>query len=150
MTTPPDPNEDHARQMQFIDRFIGSIPHSKTLGITYRAHGDDWAELEMAYAPSLVAYLDSRVIASGAIFALMDSTAGFSVMARRGEMQPTATIDLRLDYLHPAIPEQSVIGWAQCYKLTRNIAFVRGVAHQGDITHPVANMVGSFILSSAP
>jgi acyl-coenzyme A thioesterase PaaI-like protein len=134
------------RTRRVVQRFMDAIPHQRDLGISYHAHGADWAELELAYAPDLVAYPDSGVIASAAIYSLMDSTAGFSVMVALKETAPIATLDLRLDYLHAATPHQPVIGRATCYKLTRRIAFVRGVAHQGDPANPVANMVATFML----
>jgi uncharacterized protein (TIGR00369 family) len=134
------------RTRRFVAKFMDAIPHQQALGIGYHAHGPDWAELELAYSPDLVAYPDTGVIASGAIYALMDSTAGFAVMVALNETAPIATLDLRLDYLHPATPQVPVIGRATCYKLTRRIAFVRGFAHQGDPDHPVANMVATFML----
>jgi len=91
----------------------------------------------------------SGVIANGAIFALMDSTAGIAVVTGLRQSMPIATIDMRLDYLHPPAPFERLIGRAQCYKYTRSMAFVRGLAYQDSIDHPVANMVGSFVLPGA-
>jgi len=55
------------------------------------------------------------------------------------------TLDLRVDYLRPAVPERTVIGRGECYRLTRSIAFVRGIAHDGDPNDPVAHVAGTFI-----
>jgi uncharacterized protein (TIGR00369 family) len=128
---------------------LGHVPHMKALGISFRGIEDGWVELEMAYSPTLVAYPDSGVIANGAIFALMDSTAGIAVVAGLRQSMPIATIDMRLDYLHPPAPFERLIGRAHCYKYTRSMAFVRGLAYQDSIDHPVANMVGSFVLPGA-
>ena len=132
-----------------VGRALGSVPHMKALGISFRGFEDGWVELELAYAEALVAYPDSGVIANGAIFALMDSTAGMAVVAGLGQPAPVATIDMRLDYLHPPAPFVALIGRAQCYKYTRTMAFVRGLAYQDSIDHPVANMVGSVVLAGA-
>ena len=40
-----------------------------------------------------------------------------------------------------------MIGRGECYKLTRSIAFVRGLAHDGDINDPVAHVVGTFMMT---
>ncbi len=132
-----------ARNMRFIQRFMDGVPHLKALGISYHAHGDDWAELSLPYAPSLI--VDDGVIASGAIFTLMDSAAGFAVFARLKSMTGHATLDLRLDYLHGPDAGIAIIGRAICYKVTSSVAFVRGFAHQGDPDRPLANMVGTFV-----
>lgn len=136
-----------ARQQRFIQRFVGGVPHLATLGITYHGHGDDWAELHMPFAEQQVADPDYGIIASGAIFTLMDSAAGFSVNVALKELLPIATIDLRIDYLRGPGTRATVIGRASCYRLTRQIAFVRGVAHDGDPANPIANMAGTFMIN---
>ena len=136
------------RQIRFVQRFLAEVPHLKSLGINYRGHGPDWAELEMPYAEQQVADPDYGIIASGAIFTLMDNAAGFSVHMALKEFMAIATIDLRLDYLRGPAPRATVVGRASCYRLTRQIAFVRGIAHDGDPDRPIANMAGTFILPS--
>lgn len=132
-----------ARQARLIQRFVDGVPHFRALGMAYRAHGDDWAELEMPYAPQLI--VADGIIASGAIFALLDSTAGFAVFVRLQQMTGHATLDLRLDYPRGPVPGATIIARAQCYRVTKSVAFVRGSAHQGDPDRPVATMAGTFM-----
>ena len=136
-------------RLNMVGQALDHVPHMKALGLRWRGFADGWVELEMAYSPTQVAYPDSGVIANGAIFALMDSVAGIAVVAGMKQSLPIATIDMRLDYLHPPTPFEALIGRAQCYKYTRTMAFVRGLAYQDSIDHPVANMVGSFVLPGA-
>jgi uncharacterized protein (TIGR00369 family) len=135
------------RMRAYAARFMSAVPHLEALGIGFVARGPNWAELQMPYAPQLVAYPETGVIASGAIFSLMDSAAGFSVLVARGKMEPHATLDLRCDYLRPAEPGKTVFGRAECYKLTRRVAFVRGIAHDGDPEHPIAHVAGTFMFT---
>ncbi len=137
------------RQQRFVQHFLAGVPHLAALGIAYRTHGPDWAELVMPFAEQQLADPDYGIIASGAIFTLMDSAAGFSVHMALGEFAPIATIDLRIDYLRGPAPGATVVGRASCYRLTRQIAFVRGSAHDGDPDRPIANMAGTFIISRA-
>lgn len=139
-------SEDKVKR--FIDSFMLAIPHLKTLGIKYQAHGRGWSELALPYGDHLVAYPDAGVIASGAIFTLMDSAGGFSVMTAAEKMQPVATLDLRLDYLRPATPGQTVIGRSEVQKMTRSVVFVRGIAHDGDPERPIAHMTGTFMFTA--
>ena len=135
------------KMRRYAERFMGMVPHLQALGIGFVGRGPNWAELSMPYAPQLVAYPETGVIASGAIFSLMDSAAGFSVLVARGKMEPHATLDLRCDYLRPAEPGKTVFGRAECYKLTRRVAFVRGIAHDGDPDHPIAHVAGTFMFT---
>lgn len=135
------------RKARFIQHFMNGVPHLRALGIAYRAHGDDWAELDMPYAASLV--VADGVIASGAIFSLLDSTAGFAVFARLKSMTAHATLDLRLDYLRGPVVGAAIVARAECYRMTSRVAFVRGVAHHGDPANPIANMAGTFMHGTA-
>ncbi|WP_439534948.1 PaaI family thioesterase [Polymorphobacter sp.] len=148
MSTPEEETLD--RQRRFANQFITAVPHAAALGMGYQDHGGDWAELAMPYADHLLADPDYGIIASGAIYTLMDSAAGFSVLLVRGAMEPYATLDLRLDYLRAPLPHATIIGRSTCYRMTRQIAFVRGIAHDGDPDRPIANMAGTFMFTAQP
>lgn len=141
-------SRDDDKVKRFIDGFMLAIPHVKALGIGYHGHGRGWSELALPYSEHLVAYPDAGVIASGAIFTLMDSAGGFSVMTAAERMQPVATLDLRLDYLRPATPGRTVIGRSEVQKMTRSVVLVRGLAHDGDPAHPIAHMTGTFMFTA--
>lgn len=120
--------------------------HVVALGLRHVAHGDDWCEFALDYDRRLVSDATSGILASGPIVSLMDTAAGFAVWTRRGTFAPQATLDLRLDYLRPSHVGEAVIGRAECYRITRRIAFVRGVAHDGDPSDPVAHLTGTYML----
>jgi uncharacterized protein (TIGR00369 family) len=143
-----DAEKAAARQQRFMQRFMDGVPHLKLMGIGYRAHGKDWAELEMPFAEQQLADPDYGIIASGAIFTLLDNSAGFAVLVARGELVSHATLDMRVDYLRGPAPGATVVGHAECYRLTRQIAFVRGMAHDGDPANPIANMAGTFMFAA--
>ena len=60
---------------------------------------------------------------------------------------PVVTLDLRLDYMRPALKGETVIARCECVKLTRQIAFVRGAAHGGDETRPIAQSAATFMIN---
>lgn len=117
--------------------------HTVALGMAYVGHGGDWCELAFDYDRRLISDLTTGVLASGPIVSLMDTAAGVAVALRRGGALGV-TLDLRVDYLRPARPGRRVFGRCTCYRLTRNIAFVRGQAHDGDPDDPIAYVAGSF------
>lgn len=120
--------------------------HIVALGLRFVAHGPDWCEFAIDYDRRLVSDATTGILASGPIVSLMDTAAGFAVWARRGRFAPQATLDLRLDYLRPSRPGHAVTGRAECYRLTRRIAFVRGLAHDGDPDHAVAHLTATYMI----
>ena len=123
------------------------VGHGQALGLEFRASGDDWVELALPWREELVGVTETGVLASGAIVSLVDTCGGASVWQALGQFQPIVTIDLRLDYLRPALKGETVIARCRCDKLTRQIAFVSGIAHTGDDSRPVARAVGTFMLT---
>jgi len=121
--------------------------HGRALGLEYRQSADDWIELALPWREELVGVTGEGILASGAIVSLLDTCGGASVWMALGHFQPLVTIDLRLDYLRPAVKGETVIARCQCYKLTRQIAFVRGLAHAGDRDRPIAQAAGTFMLN---
>ena len=129
-------------KLLFGGRFGG---HGGRLGIVYLDHGDDWAELALPWHADLVGDPASGIIASGPILALMDMATSVGVWLKLDAFKGHATLDLRIDYLRPARPGNTVIGRGECYRITRSIAFVRGQAHDGDPSDPLAHVAGTFM-----
>jgi uncharacterized protein (TIGR00369 family) len=143
--TLPDPD---ASAPFDVSRFLKDARegHTVALGLRYVDHGQDWCELVLDYDRRLVSDATSGVLASGPILSLMDMATTMAIWAKRGGVRPHATLDLRIDYLRPARPGNAVIGRAECYRLTRRVAFVRGTAHDGDANDPVAHVAGTYML----
>ncbi|WP_391562317.1 PaaI family thioesterase [Novosphingobium sp.] len=132
---------DPARASKLMTR----LGHGGWLGIGYHDHGPDWVELSLPWREELVGVAQTGVLASGPIISLMDNATSMSVWTFSGRFVPHATLDLRVDYMRAAQPGKTVIGHGECYKLTRTIAFIRGIAHDGDPDDPVAHVIGTFM-----
>lgn len=128
-------------------KLMRSVGHGRALGLDYRASGSNWVELALPWREELVAVPETGMLASGAVVSLIDTAGGASVWMSLGQYQPIATIDLRLDYLRPAVRNETVIARCECYKLTRSIGFVRGIAHGGDESRPIAQAAGTYMLN---
>jgi len=77
----------------------------------------------------------------------MDMATSIAIWIRLGRFRHQATLDLRVDYLRPAVPGRTIIGRGECYGTTRSIGFVRGTAHDGDSADPVAHVGGTFMFT---
>ena len=126
-------------------RFASRVGHGGALGIDYIDHGPDWVELGLDYQEKLIGVVESGVLASGPIISLMDMATSMAIWVKLGRFRPQATLDMRIDYLRPSAPGRRSGGRGECYRVTTSIAFVRGLAHDGDAADPVANVTGTFI-----
>lgn len=141
--------EDHARIADTFDpkKFLDIAEHyghGAALGYKYQDHGEDWVEMSLPFRPEIVGVPETGILASGAIISLVDACGGAAVWQKMGKFEPIATVDLRLDYLRPALAGDTLLARCECYRVTKSIAFVRGKAFI-DEERVVANVVGTYI-----
>ncbi len=126
------------------------IPHNRELGLELLDVWPGGGRMRLAYREDLVGNPITGVLAGGVITALLDSTCGMAVMAALVKPAAVATLDLRIDYLRPATAHQAVLARADCYRLTRHVAFARAVAYHDDPDDPIASATGAFMLTRRP
>lgn len=126
-----------------------AIPHCQELGLKIMSLEPGKSTIALEYQDRLAANTETGVVHGGVISTLLDTVSGLCTMAAISETTPIATLDLRIDYLKPAKPGETIYGEAHCFKLTGSVAFVRGVAHHGDDSDPIAHSMGTFMLGGA-
>jgi uncharacterized protein (TIGR00369 family) len=142
-------DDDQALRERMTQGFVLHVPHNHALGMEVMQIGNAQARFRLPWAEHLVGNPDLGVLHGGPITAMLDACCGAAVFAALSELKPIATLDLRIDYLKPAEPRRDVIGSAHCYKVTRNVAFVRALAFH-DEADPIAAAAGTFMLGTRP
>jgi uncharacterized protein (TIGR00369 family) len=144
-----EPDAERLAMLARLDAAINDyVPHNRALGMKLVDFGADFAVVEIPWAAHLVGNPETGVLHGGAITTLMDATCGASVYFRMGKTTPIATLDLRIDYLKPALPQLPVRTRATCYRLTRNVAFTRALAYHADENDPIASAAGCFMIAT--
>ena len=125
-------------------------PYSKALGMRVERTEEGRVELCLPYAEHLVGDPDTGTVHGGVITAFLDYACGMATRydPRMPPMTSMATLDLRIEYMRPAEPGKDIYATAEAHKFTRNIAFIRALAHQGDRDDPIASSSATFMLGT--
>jgi uncharacterized protein (TIGR00369 family) len=141
----PTPNRAE-KLKQVLDYFINQVPHHRELGLQIISAEDGIAVTRLLYREDLVGNPDTGFLHGGLVTVLLDATGGAAVFSRMPDPGFIATLDLRIDYLKPAPAGEPIHARVRCYKLTRAVAFTRGVAYCRDAEDPVASMSAAYML----
>ena len=129
-----------------LRQFMSIIKHGNELGLTLEEVTDDGILVRLPYSDKIVGNPITGVIHGGAITTLMDQSCGMAVaQALAPDLDITPTIDLRIDYMKPAVPKQDVFAYVTAYRTTRSVVFTKGIAFQDDRDNPIANCVANFM-----
>jgi len=132
------------QKLKGAQTFVAALPHAAHLSMTVTRVGEGTAEMCVPYDKRFVGDPATNVLAGGVITALLDTCMGTAVMAHPRQPGGTATLSLRIDYMRAAEPEHTVTARAECYRITRSVAFVKATAWTDDPDAPVASAAGSF------
>ena len=131
------------------EHFI-QVPHARALGMRLVDLFDNACEMAVPYAEHLVGDPDTGVVHGGVVTALLDNASGLAAFPKDCDYRQVAvaTLDLRIDYLAAAQPGREIRARADCYKRTRNVAFVRAFAFHDSIDDPIAVCNATFMLGT--
>ncbi len=132
------------------DEFVEHVPHCREIGMRCLDVGPCFAVLTIPYRKELVGDPTRGVVFGGVVTTLLDQAGGVATLCSLTEITTIATLDLRVDYLRAARAGADLTGRADCFKRTKSVAFVRGLAHDGDPADPFATCIATFMLGSNP
>ncbi|KIY39543.1 thioesterase [Pseudomonas sp. 10-1B] len=127
------------------ERFLSALKHCQLLQMRVAQADGDGMTLVLPWSPAIVGNPQTGAIHGGALTTLMDTTCGMATLCVLPRFEVCPTLDLRIDYMHPAEAGKDIYSHAQCYRVTRDVIFTRGSAYQDDPTQPICQVVGTFM-----
>ena len=135
--------------LERVRTMMQSTPHGRALGleVTRIEGGQVWGRAP--YDPKLIGDPATGVVAGGVITTFLDQLSGMAAVLAMRAPAIVATIDLRIDYMRPAEQGRDVLAQAHCYKIGRNVAFVRAIAYEETPDNPIAHAASTFMVNAA-
>jgi len=130
-------------------RVLDGIPHGKEIGLRLISAEDGVARMMVPFDSRLIGDPATGVLHGGVVTTLLDTCCGAAVLSVKERPASTATLDLRVDYMRSARSGSAVFAEAECFRITRAVAFVRAVAFEEDKADPVAAATGAFMFERA-
>ncbi|MEM7458619.1 MAG: PaaI family thioesterase [Pseudomonadota bacterium] len=146
-----NPLEDQDARIQFMrdnmTNMMSVAPWANEMGfeITRIEKGHVWGV--QPFREHLIGDLENRVIHGGVITTLLDNLCGMSCSTAMREFRFVATLDLRIDYMRPAESGRDILGEAECYHLTKSVAFCRAWAYHESRDKVIATAQGAFAIN---
>lgn len=139
------------RRVSEFDEVVGKLfssmsPHMRELGFEITSLEQGVCVSRLPYREELIGDPVSGVLHGGVVTSLLDSAGGAAVLSALQRPMTLATLDLRIDYLRPAPPGKPMLARVECYKLTKHVAFTRGVAFDVVESDPIASMSATYML----
>ena len=129
--------------------FISGIPYAAFSGMQVVDIGQGFVTLLLPARATWTGDTQRNLIHAGCLSVLADTACGLAVGCALEQLEPFATLDLRMDYLRPAVAETDLICHAECHRLSRSVAFVRGELVQPGQSEPVATVYATFMRATA-
>jgi len=131
--------------MAMAGRFLSALRHCQLLNMRVAQADGNGMTLVLPWSPAIVGNPQTGAVHGGALTTLMDTTCGMATLCVLPRFEVCPTLDLRIDYMHPAEAGKDIYGHAQCYRVTRDVIFTRGTAYQDDPDQPICQVVGTFM-----
>ena len=100
------------------------------------------------YKEELIGDPETGVLHGGVISTFLDNLCGMACMVTMEEFRFVATLDLRIDYMRPADKGHEIIGEAECYHVTKSVAFTRAWAYHDSRDKVIATAQGAFAITT--
>lgn len=132
---------------KYAPMMMQGVPWASFLGFEMIDVERGRAFAKVRWREDLVGDPERGVIHGGVITSLLDNLCGVAIATRLRRIQAMATLDLRIDYMRPADKGEDILAEAECYHMTRSVAFTHAWAYHGSKDRMIASASGAFALN---
>jgi len=129
-------------------KVISVVPWAQEIGMQVLSVERGKVSGKLVWSEHLVGDPATGIIHGGVITSLLDNLGGMAVVSALDTFRATATLDLRIDYMRPAEKGLDIVGEAECYHVTKTVAFINARAFHPDNDKIIASASGAFALTS--
>ncbi|MEM5515991.1 PaaI family thioesterase [Henriciella sp. AS95] len=148
MSSAEDPQDKMLKVMQeHASRIMDAVPWAQALGLKLTKLEKGRAFAKVDWREDLVGDPDTGVIHGGVLTALLDNLSGVCITTALAKPMSMATLDLRIDYMRPAEKGRQILAEAECYHVTRSVAFTRAWAYHESRDKVIATAAATFALN---
>ena len=146
-----NPMNDLDARIEFMRKNMADMmkvtPWANEMGfeVTRIEKGHVWGV--QPFREHLVGDPETQVIHGGVITTLLDNLCGAACGATLEEFRFVATLDLRIDYMRPAESGRDILAEAECYPVTKSVAFCRAWAYHESREKVIAAAQGAFAIN---
>ena len=127
--------------------FQEAIPQARDLGFCIDHIEQGQVSGHADFQPFMIGNPEDQLLNGGILSTLIDNISGITAFTTIGTTEAVVTLDLRIDYMRPAVADQTIHVSAECYRKTANIVFIKAAAWQ-QADKPVAHSVSTFMLAN--
>ena len=132
---------------EFFKANMHHFPHFNALGLELMELKKDACVMRLVQREELLGDSERGILHGGVITTLLDSVAGAAGFSGMEPGHTLATLDLRIDYMRPAEKGRDILAEAECYHITRNVAFTHAWAYHESRDKVIATAAGTFALN---
>lgn len=132
-----------------IRGYFEEVPHAIECGLRVDHLSAERVEMGLPFCEDWLGDPERGLIHTALISMLVDNASGLAALAALPGPGRVATVDLRVDYLRPALRDLELHCEARCIRLASQIVFVRAEVWQADRAQPVATSQSTFMRSTA-
>lgn len=137
MTTDIDKTDPTVRG-RIAEGFTEAVAHHQALGLHVMDATGERIVVSLDYREDFLGDPVASLWHTAVGTTAAGSACGLAVVLTLPGMESVATLDLRMDYLRPAVADAPLHAEAECYHVTLCVAFARATLYQDDRDWPTA------------